>query len=201
MARGDWHRYDAKTAAEDCLDLDVNYLNRTGVLIDGMVGSLWWTSSATGERRGTVGYRTTGDLFTLSYARNGEPVTLPVRLLYTTPHYGGRRPWFRCPLIVAGVPCERRVGKLYLRSKLFGCRHCHDLTYRSVQEAHADERAFAGCGLDPRGAKWLREDARFMEALKRKKRHRAERAQGNARRAAERRRRSRRSPVTLAPDS
>ena len=183
MARGDWYRYDAKTPADDCLGLDVNYLNRTGTLIDGMLGSLWWTSSATGKRRGTIGYRTDGDLFTLDYTWRDEAVTIPVRLLYTAPRYGGRRPWFRCPLVVAGVPCERRVGKLYLRGRLFGCRRCYDLTYRSSQEAHADERAFAGCGFSPREAKWLREDARFVEAMKRKKRHREERALGDARRA------------------
>ena len=34
------------------------------------------------------------------------------------------------------MPCGRRVGKLYLAPSghYFGCRHCHELTYRSAQE-------------------------------------------------------------------
>ncbi len=177
MARGDWYRYDAKMPAEDCAAFtDVNWMNRRGMLADGAAGSLRWTSSATGEQRAAVGFHTSGDVLTLDYTAGGEPVTIPVRLAYTSPHYGGRRPWFLCPLARAGVPCGRRVGKLYLRGKLFGCRHCHELTYRSVQEAHADERAFASMGLDPREAKWLREDTRFMEKMRRQERERADRA-------------------------
>ncbi len=49
-------------------------------------------------------------------------------LLDKTPcNYGGWRYWFICPL----NNCRRRVGKLYLAGKYFGCRHCHDLTYAS----------------------------------------------------------------------
>jgi hypothetical protein len=40
------------------------------------------------------------------------------------------------------------VRKLYLRGQYFGCRHCHDLTYRSTQES--DKRVYAAVrgGLD-----------------------------------------------------
>jgi hypothetical protein len=45
-------------------------------------------------------------------------------------------------LIVGDVACNRRAGKLYLPSgaRYFGCRKCHDLTYKSCQEAHQLER-------------------------------------------------------------
>jgi hypothetical protein len=33
------------------------------------------------------------------------------------------------------------VRKLYLSGKYFGCRHCHNLTYRSCQES--DSRVYA----------------------------------------------------------
>ncbi len=48
---------------------------------------------------------------------------------------GGRRFWLRCPLLRNGVPCDRPVLRLYLPpgGQLFGCRHCHNLTYRSCQ--------------------------------------------------------------------
>ena len=63
-----------------------------------------------------------------------------VRLVTTTPTYGGLRWWFICPLVINGVECNRRVRKLYLYGRYFGCRHCHNLTYRSSQEAHRFER-------------------------------------------------------------
>ena len=56
-------------------------------------------------------------------------------LTTTRPHFGGRRWWFQCPLVVNGVPCRRRCRILYkpYGSRYFGCRHCHRLTYRSRQ--------------------------------------------------------------------
>ncbi|MBW3599539.1 MAG: hypothetical protein KY475_19980 [Planctomycetes bacterium] len=55
----------------------------------------------------------------------------------------------RWSLVVRGVACQRRAGKLYLPpgAKYFGCRTCHDLTYRSSQEAHQAERLFAQLGM------------------------------------------------------
>jgi hypothetical protein len=52
------------------------------------------------------------------------------------PYHGGIRWWFTRPLKVDGRACYRRVGKLYLPpgGLYFGCRHCYDLSYRSVQE-------------------------------------------------------------------
>src|SRR5205823_10573823 len=95
---------------------------------------------------------------TLHYRwRDTEDVRIPVRLETTPTQFGGRRWWFTCPLVVRGVPCCRRVGKLYLPpgARYFGCRKCHDLSYRSSQEAHQAERVFGKLGLDPEGARLL----------------------------------------------
>jgi hypothetical protein len=84
-------------------------------------------------------------IITLHYRWQGEEdVRIPVRLQWTATHFNGHRWWFICPLIVGGVPCNRRVGKLYLPpgARYFGCRQCHDLAYRSCQEAHRTERLF-----------------------------------------------------------
>ena len=57
--------------------------------------------------------------------------------LTTTPcNFAGKRYWFICPLVVDGIPCRRRVGKLYLPPGeiYFGCRKCYNLTYRSCKE-------------------------------------------------------------------
>jgi len=54
-----------------------------------------------------------------------------LKLSFTTtvPHFGGVRYWFVCPY------CDRRVGTLYSPrfERYFKCRHCHNLTYKSVQ--------------------------------------------------------------------
>ena len=44
-------------------------------------------------------------------------------------------------LVRNNVACGRRVRKLYLSGRYFGCRHCHNLTYRSRQES--DSRVYA----------------------------------------------------------
>ena len=51
-----------------------------------------------------------------------------IRLTKTRPHLGGERYWFLCE-------CERRVGRIYLPSgqRVFRCRLCYNLTYRSAQ--------------------------------------------------------------------
>ena len=87
--------------------------------------------------------------------RDKEDVNIPVPLEATPTQFGGRRWWFICPLIVRGVACTRRSGKLYLPpgAKYFGCRECHDLTYRSCQEAHQAERLFGRLGFGPEVAR------------------------------------------------
>jgi hypothetical protein len=79
-----------------------------------------------------------------------EEVNIPVRLTTTPTQFGRPRYWFICPLIVRGIACNRRAGKLYLPpgAKYFGCRKCHELTYRSCQEAHQTERLFGRLGFN-----------------------------------------------------
>ena len=56
-----------------------------------------------------------GPTITLHYRwRDSEDVRIPVRLQTTPTQFGGERWWFTCPLIVNGVACNRRAGKLYL---------------------------------------------------------------------------------------
>lgn len=67
-------------------------------------------------------------------------------LTTTCPYWGGLRFWFVCPLVSPSGPCCRRVGKLYLPqgSRYFGCRRCHQLSYKSVERYEqrvASERA------------------------------------------------------------
>ena len=59
----------------------------------------------------------------------GQPIEQPVYFSWTRPQFGGRRPWFLCPL------CIRRVALLYLRGERWACRVCCDLAYRSELES------------------------------------------------------------------
>ncbi len=54
--------------------------------------------------------------------------TQTIAVLTTRPHFGGLRYWFKCG-------CGRRVGRLYLpqEQRVFKCRHCFRITYRSAQ--------------------------------------------------------------------
>lgn len=155
---GNWHRIGRKATVEESLVLSVRDLRRQPCR--GAAGTLTWTRA--GEAWASVGYVViwNGDApaVTLHYRwRDTEDVRVPVRLEITSTQFGGRRWWFTCPLVVSGVACNRRAGKLYLPpgARYFGCRRCHDLTYRSCQEAHQAERVFARLGLDAESARLL----------------------------------------------
>lgn len=157
---GNWYRWRGKKATvEESLAVDVKEFR--GRLYHGSAGTLSWTWA--GGDKASIGYFVTVDgdasIITLHYRwRKTEDVSIPVRLTTTRMQFGGKRWWFVCPLIVRGVACNRRVRKLYSPpgSRYFGCRRCHDLTYRSSQEAHRDERLFANLGFGPDVARMMR---------------------------------------------
>jgi hypothetical protein len=98
--------------------------------------------------------------YTITDTRTDESrdVSYLVPLEYTDCHFGGVRPWFRCPTDAGG--CDRRVGKLYLppRRDRYLCRECYDLGYRSSRTSGDDlkqaelryRRAFAKADAEDR---------------------------------------------------
>jgi hypothetical protein len=145
IGSGNRYRSRRKTTVEESLTVAVRDLR--GRLHPGAAGTLTWRWP--GGDTSAIGYFVTGGgdapALTLHYRRvNAAGVRVVVRLQTTPTRFGGRRWWFTCPLAVGGVPCRRRVGTLHLPpgSHYFGCRTCHDLTYRSCQEAHQLERLF-----------------------------------------------------------
>lgn len=68
--------------------------------------------------------------------RQNKALVQHVRLSWTQCGFGGRRPWFLCP--VEG--CGKRVAKLYLGQRGYICRHCVGLKYRSQSEPAAERR-------------------------------------------------------------
>jgi len=147
---GSWCRFDKKSTVEESLTLAMRDFR--GRIHQHTSGTFSWTWA--GGNKSSIGYFVTwGDepTITLHYrCGDTEDVRIPVRLQTTPTQFGGERWWFTCPLIVNGVTCNRRAGKLHLPpgALYFGCRTCHDLTYRSCHEAHQTERLFGRLGMD-----------------------------------------------------
>jgi hypothetical protein len=132
------------TVAE-CQSIDVNWMHGEGMLDSGAVGELSWSRG--GEPRDNIRYYTVAHSGTralvLSYSvTNGRTdekteYKYPVVIDTTPCNFGGERPWFRCPGVVDGETCGRRVGKLHNPplGELFLCRDCYDLGYRSSRRS------------------------------------------------------------------
>ncbi len=149
---GSGRRYrwsEKKVTAEECHSLGIDDFR--GRLYRHSTGTFTWRMGETVT--GTINYFVTGDTGALTVEllyrwRDQEDIRVPVRLQATYSHFGGCRWWFTCPLISRGVPCNRRVRKLYLPpgGRYFGCRECWDLSYKSAQESHSWERVLAFVG-------------------------------------------------------
>ena len=156
---------------DDLRPVDVRKICRAGLLKPGRFFNWQWTCN--GEVTGTIGLRVEVDSVVLDYRNqnrhhNGgewESMRYAVRLDWTTCGFGGRRVWWRCP--AAG--CGRRVAVLY-GGRVFACRQCNRLAYRSQREADDDRAArradtirlrlgwepgiLNGNGLKPKGMHW-----------------------------------------------
>lgn len=154
---GSGSRLAKKPVVEGKLALDTADLKRLALLVPAAVGrpgALEWRRPGRAGPISTVGYVATIGVGTgslrLVYTLKGgsEAFDYPVRLVTTPCHLGGVRWWFVCPLARGGVACGRRVRKLYLQDRYFGCRHCYGLVYSSAQES--DGRVYAALrgGLD-----------------------------------------------------
>jgi hypothetical protein len=94
------------------------------MLRPGYIGILPWSSR--GRQIGFIDFHTERDRLALDRG----PVEQTVLLDWTPCHFGGKRPWFRCPR------CTRRVAVLCMYGKWFLCRHCCGLPYASQQETY-----------------------------------------------------------------
>lgn len=120
-----------RLTVEKCRILDIGAMQRAGLLEDGNSWE-WWLYGDNGPtqlrltRHGDMLYAS----FSVREASGKEVPNAQAFLLLTTPAYfGGVRYWLTCPLEMS---CKR-LRTLYLPpgAQDFGCRECHDLTYRS----------------------------------------------------------------------
>jgi hypothetical protein len=145
---GRWHNYTKKITVEECQSITIKELVNHKFLQPSVFreGQCTWSF---------FGYIPLVDFFVntldmtcpwvvLSYTLinpvllTQKPVLYQVNLSVTEKSLTGLRWWFLCPLLVDNSPCHRRVTKLYLPpwKQHFGCRQCHQLTYRSSQLSH-----------------------------------------------------------------
>jgi hypothetical protein len=146
-----------KATVEGSLVLTASSLVRKRALVAGAwtSGSWCWTYDGDDKPHATISYEADltdqGNVWLrLHYQASGEPVDYKVRLVTTTPHYGGLRWWFICPLVRRDGGPPRRVAKLYLPpgGKYFGSRESHGLTYRSCQESGKNRKFWATLAAD-----------------------------------------------------
>ena len=122
---------------DDMRPLDVRKINRAGLLTPGRWSSWQWTCND--EVTATISLRVEADRVVLDYRnRSGhdgewEPMNYAVLLDWTDCGFGGRRVWWRCP----AVGCGRRVAVLH-GGRVFACRQCNRLDYRSQREPGYD---------------------------------------------------------------
>jgi hypothetical protein len=65
---------------------------------------------------------------------NWEDVEETVCIVLVPCRFGGTRPYFICPGVVNGIPCDRRVVKLHGPERYFLYRHCYRLVHASQSE-------------------------------------------------------------------
>jgi hypothetical protein len=134
-------RHGGKRRTNDMHALDVRSIGRAGRLTDRAWFTWQWTCN--GETAASIQIRVEADRVVLNHRNRSsrhndgewESMTYPVRLDWTPCALGGRRAWWRCPV----VGCGRRVALLY-GGPVFACRQCRDLAYRCQRETN-DDRA------------------------------------------------------------
>lgn len=138
---GRWRKHKKRRLVESCLALGAPDLVRPEVADQAVIaGVLRWDQG--GHELGALGFelhltgaQPVAAFHELHRAGMVESIYQVIPLVSRPWAYGGRRWWFKCPL------CGQQVNKLYLPpgEAAFGCRACHELTYRSAQQAHQDE--------------------------------------------------------------
>ena len=131
--------YGGRRTCESCRSIDVRRWHRDRRLLRGNYFSSSWTWR--GKPSGQVDVRTETDAVVLVYrpaVGEWQSDEQTVFITWTACRFGGRRPWFICPIYSGGRYCGRRVALLYELGGLFGCRRCCGLAYSSQLQTPTD---------------------------------------------------------------
>jgi hypothetical protein len=143
-----WGLHQRKRTAEECLALDLRLLlrERRQKRLDCLEGTLTWDNRDNPEAPASCGFTLNladphDAWLELKYYAGQEPVVCRITLICVTT-FGGRHNGFQWYGICPGDHCSRHVRKVFCRPDVlyFRCAVCHDLTYRSRQTAHWDDR-------------------------------------------------------------
>lgn len=135
----------AKRTCEESHKLDTKFLLKHSYLKDvPRFGSINWSCNGEPTGSASIFVHPQEKFIKFSYTQTDRwdgtktDFDYKVSLVTTSCYFGGKRWWFKCPLLLPnGFTCNRRVGVLYLVGKYFGCRKCYDLAYQSQQETHS----------------------------------------------------------------
>ena len=150
-----WWR-SAKDETDTALRLDVRWLARNGYLPrPGELRSGPVTWSSRGQVTHWITVKSDGrepDALVLEFRARApgadwREVTQRVALDRTPCHYGGTRPWFRCP------GCGARCAVFWSVVGFFCCRGCNGLAYSSTREKRHDRMLRRAEGLQAK-LKW-----------------------------------------------
>ena len=136
-----------KEEADGLKRISVFDLKKWGYFEGYKYGPIYWTNKRSGERSSigiTVSVLEDNGYLRIQYTQTDNETSekkdfdYKADLTTTKCHFGGKRYWFYCPLTRDGRYCGLRVGVLYKgagKDRLFGCRHCCDLSYSSKNES------------------------------------------------------------------
>lgn len=127
-----------KNLTVDYPQMDVRYLQQQGYLEPGL--SLHLKPACHDKSMESVTIKTEpGKLIIGHHYRKNESVSEDIyyhfKIEWTACHFGGKRPWFICPV----ADCGRRVAILYGGAQ-FTCRNCNRLAYPCQRENPANRR-------------------------------------------------------------
>jgi hypothetical protein len=152
MGNSNSGRYGGKLQCEQCLSIDIRNLARQKILTPNNQFTWTWPNNS------SVGMTVRDDSIDFKYSIDGSASQIyTVYLDCTNCHYGGQRPWFRCPR------CDGRSAKLFLRNGHFNCRRCHRLGYRSqvIDKLTQQQKAYGRlqnkldtADMKPKGMHW-----------------------------------------------
>lgn len=137
------HQWSNRRLVEDCRCVDISELHDKGYLLSGVtviirpdVGiplRLEVGGTLSNDRIGYIKLIHSADY---PGTLDNTSLSCTVQLTSTSCYFGGFRYWFLCPMHKNGQVCGKRVKKLYKPhdKAYFGCRHCHNLTYRCQKE-------------------------------------------------------------------
>jgi hypothetical protein len=131
---------------ERCLSLDISTL-KAHLRQESGIGRVYRWFDTDGRETASIRYRVLAGSglqpalmlrYTLTENRKGTKIPLEYAVQTTTSpcNFGRPRSWLICPVVRDGVPCLKRVRKLYLppEGRFFGCRTCYRLVYTSARE-------------------------------------------------------------------